>query len=106
MHSPSGTHTVITPLTGTETPPNPITWTLRFLPEEWVYTDSSDIKGHPRLGAAVVLISTRTTIYIDAAGCNKTRTIMRAELVAIHTALTRFADHSWLGVFTDSLSSL
>ena len=31
---------------------------------------------------------------------------MRAELVAIHTALTRFEDHSWLGVFTDSLSSL
>ena len=92
--------------TGTETPPSPIPWTPRFLPEEWVYTDGSDIKGHPRLGAAVVHISTRTTIYKDATGCEETRTIMRAELVAIHTALTRFKDHSWMGIFTYSLSIL
>ncbi len=58
------------------------------------------------MGAAVVHIPTRTTIYIDATGCKETRTIMRAELVAIHTALTRFEDHSWLGVFTYSISSL
>jgi hypothetical protein len=51
-------------------------------------------------------IPTCTTIYIDAAGSEKTRTIMRAELVAIHTALTWFEDHPWIGVFTDSLSSL
>ncbi len=49
---------------------------------------------------------TRITIYIDAAGSEETSTIMRAELVAIHTALTRFEDHSWIGVFTDSLSGL
>ena len=79
---------------------------FRSLPEEWVYTDGLDIKGHPRLGAAVVHIPTRTTIYIDATGNEVTRTIMRAELVTIHTALTRFEDHSWLGVFTYSLSSL
>ncbi len=41
----------------------------------------------------------RTTIYIDAAGCDETRTIMRAELVAIHTALTIFEDHPWLDIF-------
>jgi ribonuclease HI len=87
-------------------PPDPIPWTPRFLPEEWVYTDGSDIKGHPRLGAAVVHIPTRTTIYIDATGCEETRTVMRAELVAIHTALTRFKNHSWIGIFTDSFSSL
>jgi len=90
----------------TETPPNPIPWTPRFLPEEWVYTDGSDIIGHPRLGAAVVNIPTRTTIYIEDAGCEETRTIMRTELVAIHTALSKFEDHSCLGVFTYSLSSL
>ena len=50
-------------------------------------------------------IPTRTTIYIDAAGSEETRTIMRAELEAIHTALTRFADHPWIGVFTYSLSN-
>ena len=47
-----------------------------------------------------------TTIYIDATGSKETRTIMRAELVAIHTALSKFVDHSWIGIFTDSLSSL
>ena len=31
---------------------------------------------------------------------------MRAELVAIHTALTTFATHEWMGICTDSLSSL
>ena len=87
-------------------PPDPIPWTPRFLLEEWVYTDGSDIKGHPSLNAAVVHIPTRITIYIDAAGCDETRTIMRSELVAIHTALTRFVDHPWLGVFTHSLTSL
>ena len=51
-------------------------------------------------------IPTRTTIYIDAAGCEETRTIMRAELETIHTALTRFENHSWLGVFTNSFSNL
>ena len=89
-----------------DTPPTPVPWTPQFSYEEWVYTDGSDIKGHPRLGVAVVHIPTNTTIYIDAAGCEETRTIMRAELVAIHTALSRFADHSWLGIFTDSLSSI
>ncbi len=49
---------------------------------------------------------TRITIHMDAAGCDEIRTIMRVELVAIHTALTRLEDHSWLGVFIDSISSL
>jgi hypothetical protein len=31
---------------------------------------------------------------------------MRAEVVAIHTALTTFASHEWIGIFTDYLSSL
>ena len=53
----------------------------------------------------MVHILTRTTIYIDATGCEEIHTIMRAELVAIHTDLTRFANHSWLGVLTNSLSS-
>ena len=75
------------------TPPRPTPWTPKFSPEEWIYTDGSDIKDQPRLGAAVVHIPTRTTIYIDATGCEETHTIMRAELVAIHTALNRFKDH-------------
>ena len=77
-----------------------------FLPEQWVYTDGSDITGHPRLWAAVVHIPTITTIYIDAAGTEETRTIIKAELVAIHTTLSTFSTHKWIGIFTDSLSSL
>ena len=77
-----------------------------FIPKNRVYTDKSDIKGHPRSGAAVVNISTRTTIYIYAVVTEETRTIMRVELVAIHTALTIFASHEWIGIFIDSISSL
>ncbi len=31
---------------------------------------------------------------------------MRAELVAVFTALDEFTTHEWVGSFTDSLSSL
>jgi len=55
---------------------------------------------------AVVHIPSNTTIYIDVAGTEETRTIMRADLVAIHTDLTTFATHEWIGIFTDSLSSV
>jgi hypothetical protein len=76
--------------------PEPYPWAPKFLPGQWVYTDGSGITGHPRLGAAVVHIPTSTTIYIDVAGTEETRTIMRAELAAIHTALTTFSTHEYL----------
>jgi hypothetical protein len=57
----------------------------------------------PRLGAAVVLITSGTTIHIDAMGCEETRTIMQALLVAIQAALIKFEDHPWVGIFTESL---
>ena len=74
-------------------PPVPRPWTPRFLPENFVHTDGSEIKAQPRTGAAVVHISTDTTIYIDITGIEKTRTIMMAELVDVHTALAPFASH-------------
>ncbi len=77
----------------TDEAPAPYPWTPKFLPEQWVYTDGSDITSHPRLGAVVVHLPTNTTIYIDAAGTEETRTSMRAELVAIHMALTAFSNH-------------
>ena len=49
---------------------------------------------------------TSTTIYIDEAKTEETRTIMRMELVAIYTALTTFSTHDWIGIFTNFLSSL
>ncbi len=54
-----------------------------FRPEQWVYSNGSDITG------------------ID-----ETRIIMRAELVAIYTAMDKFTTHEWVEIFTDSLSSL
>ncbi len=84
----------------------PYPWESKFLPEQRVYTEGSDISGHPRLGAAVVHIPTSATIYIDVVGTKEIRAIMPAELVAIHTALATFAAHEWIGIFTDFLSSL
>ena len=86
--------------------PAPYPWAPNFLPELWIYTDGSDITGHPLLWAAAMHIPTITTIYIDVAGTEEIRTIMRAEQVAIHTALAIFSTHDWIGIFTDSLSSL
>jgi ribonuclease HI len=53
-----------------------------------------------------VHIPTNTTIYIDAAGAAETRTITRAELLVIQTALTTLSTHELIDIFTDSLSSL
>ena len=97
MHFPSAPIRESSPYPGSA--PIPYPWQPKYLPEQWIYTDGSDIEGHPRLGAAVVHIPTATTIYIDAAGTDETRTIMRAELVAIYTALTTFASHEWIGIF-------
>ena len=77
-----------------------------FRPEQWVYSDGSDVTGQPRLGAAVVHGPTCTTIYIDARGTDETRTLMRAELVAIYMALDKFATYERVGIFMDSLSIL
>ena len=85
--------------------PTPLYWIPKYLPEHWVYK-GSDIKGQPRLGTAVVHVPTCTTLYIDAGGTEESRTIMWAELVAIHTALDKFTAHEWVGIFTDSLSNL
>jgi hypothetical protein len=110
---PSLENTLISPLrheksaspsTGEAAAPYP--WAPTFLPEQWIFTDVSDITGHHHLGAKVVHIPTSTVIYIDAAGTEETHIVMRAELVAIHTALSTFSSHNWIGIFTDSLSSL
>ena len=86
--------------------PPPYPWASKFLSKQWVYTDGSDITGHPRLGAWLVHVPSNTTIYIDDAGTEETRTIMRAELVAIHTALTTLVTHERICIFSHSLSSL
>jgi hypothetical protein len=86
--------------------PTPHPWTPKFRPEQWIYIDGSDIKVQPRLGAVVVHVPTCTTIYIDTRGTEETRTIMRVELVAIHTALDKFDTHEWVEILTVSLCNL
>ncbi len=71
-----------------------------------MYIYGPHIKGQYRLGAAMVHVPTSTIIFIDAGGTGETRTIMRVELVAIYTALDNFATQEWVGIFTDSVSSL
>ena len=80
--------------------------TPKYQPEQLMYTDGSDIKGQSRLGAAVIHVPTCTTIYIDAWCIEEIRTIKRAELVAIYKTLYKFATYEWVGIFTNSLSSL
>jgi ribonuclease HI len=88
------------------TPPQPIPWQPLHNPEKWTYTDGSYKEGKPRLGASVIHSPTNTTTYIDASGQEETHTIMRAELAAIHVALNVHKHDPWLGIFTDSKTSL
>jgi hypothetical protein len=89
-----------------EPPPTPHHGTPNYIPDNGIYTDGSDIKVSRRLGAAVLNVPSRTTIYIDDGGRDETRAIMRGEQVAIHTALTTFATHALIKIFTYSLLSL
>jgi hypothetical protein len=73
--------------------PVPHTWTPRFDPENLIYTDGFDIKIQPHLVVAVVHIPSNTTVYIYATGTEEIRGVMRAEIVAVHTALPTFALH-------------
>jgi hypothetical protein len=74
-------------------PPNPHQWTPKYIPDNSIYTYGSDIKETHRIGAACVYVPTRTAIYIDDGDTDANNTIMRAELVAINTALITFATH-------------
>ena len=104
-HKPPPTNNPIIPQT-TPPPPQPIPWQPLHKPNDWIYTDGSLKKGQPRIGAAVIHSPTNTTTYIDASGQDETHTIMRAELVAIQVALSIYKDDPWIGIFTDSQTSL
>ena len=86
-------------------PSNPLA-TPKNNPEEWTFTDGSHKDGNPRQGASIIHSPTNTTTYIDASGEEETHTIMRAELGAIHVALDKYKHDPWLGIFTDSQTSL
>jgi hypothetical protein len=46
-------------------------------PEQWMYTNGSNIKEHVRLGAAYVESHSRAIFYVDAAGYQKTSPVTR-----------------------------
>jgi hypothetical protein len=74
-------------LAPTPTPSHPTTWKPLHNPSEWIYTDGSLKIGKPRVGASGIHSPTYTITYIDAPGLKETRTITRAELVAIYVSL-------------------
>ncbi len=63
-------------------------------------------KSDSRLGASVICSSISTITYIDASGKDETRTIRRAELVAIYGALDKDKNVKWVGIFTYSQTRL
>jgi ribonuclease HI len=75
-----------------------------------VYTDGSLIKGKlsnpSQIGAAVYIPSAGMSYTINPGGQGATRTNNRAELVAIHQALTHIEYTTDLTLHTDSLCSL
>ena len=85
--------------------PHPV-FTRRWDPLDFTYTDGSKKDGCTTLGAAVFHARSSTSYYIDATGEAETNTINRAELVAIHAALTWHRDTLALDILTDSLCSI
>ena len=60
------------------TPRIPHLWNPKYISQNTIYTDGSNIKGNPRLRALVTHVPIRSTIYTDAGGIDETRTIMRS----------------------------
>jgi len=75
-----------------------------------VYTDGSCIKvknEEQRIGAAVYIQKNGVTIRVNPDGKGPTNTITRAELSAIHIALTQVSDNSEdIHLYTDSACSI
>jgi len=51
-------------------------------------------------------LPTSTITYIDAPGQEEARTVMRAELEAIHVSLNTYKGDPWIGIFTYSQTIL
>jgi len=78
-------------------------------PADGVYTDGSCIKieGQQRVGAAVYFTKNRITLLINPNGKSYTNTITRAEISAIHQAITYTLDcNEPLHIYTDSLYAI
>ncbi len=71
-------------------------------PSDFIYTDGSQIKGNPVLGAAIIYPKTHTTTHIEIKSQEERHTIYRAELAAITIAFeTNKLEHK-ISILTDS----
>jgi ribonuclease HI len=75
-------------------------------PKRFVYTDGSQKRGNPTLGAAIVNPVTGITYHIEIKSQEERHTINRAELAAITLALDLHKEESTLQILTDSAFSI
>ncbi len=73
----------------------------RWNPRDFVYTDGSQVKGNPKLGAGVVnpRINSITHIYVKSQ--QERHTITRAELAAISVALKQENTEDHMSILTE-----
>jgi hypothetical protein len=93
--TPVHPHTTTTFL---QTNPHNIKWN----PRDFVYTDGSQKKGYPTLGAGVTNPNTLSTTHIDIKSQLERHKISRAEVAATTVALRQENTQDHLNILTDS----
>jgi ribonuclease HI len=71
-------------------------------PRDFVYTDGSQVKGNPTLGAGVVNPRRNSITHIDIKSQPEQNTINRADLAAIAVALKQENTEDHMSILTDS----
>jgi ribonuclease HI len=95
------------PLTPTRKDITPIRqFQAAWTPTDFIYTDGSQIKGNPSLGALVVDPLNDITNYIEIKSQPERHTINRAELAAITTTLDLYRHAPTLSIFTENAFSI
>jgi hypothetical protein len=74
----------------------------KWSPKDFVYTDGSQVKGNPTLGAGVANPNTIITTYIDIKSQSERYTTNRSELAAIAIALRQENTEDLLSILTNS----
>ena len=100
-HAPSS-------LDATVSPPSLLIAALPEFKTSWdhdmfTYTDGSKKPSSPLLGAGVFHAPSGTKYILNASGHDENHTINRAELIAIHFALDKYAEEDELHILTDSM---
>ena len=75
-------------------------------PNNYIYTDGSQKRGNPTLGASIVNPSANTTTHIDVKSQPERHTINRAELTAITLTLELYQDSPQLHILREAFTKL